>query len=187
MRVDNIVSMVAKMLAKEELTEYLSSGTGIDISQLKRDKELIVDCLNNVLEELASSQVKLKAEQKFLSEDKKIYYRDFSERLLGVCSIKDLKGKKVEYDLFPEYVRLYNDKEVIVLYNYLPDKVGYEDEITVGSTKVTEQLLCYGVLAEYCLICALYEEAVTWRQKFEQALTRNLYSQKYRIKGRMFV
>lgn len=187
MRVDYIVSKVAKMLAKEDLTQYLSQGTGIDISQAKSDKGLIVDCLNNVLEELASSQVKLKAEQNFLSKDKKIYYKDFSERLLGICSIKDIKGKKVDYDLFPEYIRLYSDKEVTVLYHYLPSRVEYEDEITVGSTKITEQLLCYGTLAEYCLVSALYEEAVTWRQKFEQGLTRNLYTQKYHIKGRTFV
>ncbi len=187
MRVDNIVSKVAKTLAKEDLIEYLSSGTAIDISQVKSDKELIVDCLNSVLEELASSQVKLKAEQEFTVADKKIYYKDFSERLLGVCSIKDSKGIKVEFDLFPEYIRLYSDKEVIVSYHYLPKKVGYEDEITVGSTKITEQILCYGTMAEYCLVSALYEEAVTWRQKFEQALTRNLYTQKYRLKGRVFL
>lgn len=187
MRVDNIVSKVAKMLAREDLTEYLNEGTAIDISQVKSEKELIVECLNSVLEELASSQVKLKAEQVFSVADKKIYYKDFTERLLGVCSIKDSKGKKVEYDLFPEYIRLYSDKEVIVLYNYLPKKVEFTDQISVGSTKITEQVLCYGTMAEYCLVSALYEEAVTWRKKFEEALTRNLFSQKYKIKGRVFV
>ncbi len=186
MRVDNIVKQVASLLAKEDLSEYLEGGTSVDISQTKRDKQLIIDCLNNLLCELCGTLVKLKAEEEMESKDKRIYYKDFPQRLLGILSVTDLKGNKVKFDLFPTYIRLYDDKKVNVLYNYLPQRVDYDDEITVGSTRVTEQILAYGTLAEYCLAVALYEEAVTWRQKFEKSLSNALYNQSYRIKGRVF-
>lgn len=186
MRVDNIVKQVATLLAKEELGEYLENGTSVDISQTKKDKELIVDCLNNLLSELCTAQVKLKAEEEMSPRDKKIFYKDFSQRLISIKSIKTLDDKSVKYDIFPTYIRLYDDKKVIVEYNYLPKKVEYDDQVEVGSPRITEQILCYGTLAEYCLATALYEEAVTWRQKYEKSLTNALYSQNYRIKGRVF-
>ncbi len=187
MRVDNIVKQVATMLAKEDLIQYLKAGTSADISQTKTDKQLIIDCLNNLLCELSGNQVKLKAEQEIKSDNNKIYYKDFDQRILSIISVIDEKGNKVKYDLFPTYIRLYDDKKVTVLYNYLPKSVNYEDEIVVGSTRITEQILCYGTLAEYCLVTALYEEAVTWRQKFESCLSNALYNQKYRVKGRAFL
>ena len=187
MKVENIVKQVAKMLAKEDLVEYLSNGTSADISQAKQDKQQIVDCLNNVLGELSVSLVKLNAEQTFTVVDDKIFYADFSKRILRIKHITDLNGKSVKYQSFPSYIRLYNAQTVIVEYNYLAETVEYEGEITVGNPAVTEQILSCGTIAEYCLNVALYSEAVTWRKKYEDLLGMALYKQNYYLKGRAFV
>lgn len=187
MTVLEIALQVAQMLSKEDLIIFLTDGTSIDIANAKRDKQKIVDCLNIVLLELASGPCKIKVLQEFTPMDKKIFYKDFSNKILSITGVLDKKGSVVKHSTFPTYLALYSDKKVVVEYNCLPSKCEIDDEIMLGSPLITSTVLSYGTVAEYYLECSLYDEAVFWRKKFEDALATCMQNKKYKIKGRVFV
>ena len=99
----------------------------------------------------------------------------------------DKKGSVVKYSVFPTYLALYNDKKVDIEYNCLPTKCELEQEVMVGSPLINSTILSYGVVAEYYLVSSLYDEAVLWRKKFEESLSRVMQNKKYKLKGRAFV
>ena len=187
MKVLEIALQVAQMLGKEDLVTFLQDGTSVDITSAKKERQKVVDCVHAVSVELAGGLCKLKCEEKFTPQDKRVFFKDFSNKILSINQVTNLKGEKVFYKLFPTYIALYDDKPINVCYNYLPNKISLEDEIVVGSTLITSAVFCYGVVAEYYLISSLYEEAVFWRKKFEESLSRVMMVKNYKIKGRAFV
>jgi len=186
MKAVDVVLQVAQMLGKEDLSEFLRSGVSADLSQAKKDRQTIIDCLNNVIYELATTTCKLKCEEIFEPLNSKIFYKDFSKKILSVSSVLDLHGSVVSYRSFPTHIALYNDKKVKIVYNYLPNKASLTQNVEVGSPLVTETIISYGTIAEYYLVNALYEESVIWRQKYEENLSKVLQGKKRYIKGRVF-
>ena len=182
-----IALQVANMLGKEDLYLFLTEGTSVDISMAKRDRQKILDCLHSVVLELASGLCKIKCIEEFVPEDKKIFYKDFSNKILSISRVLDKKGSVVKHSVFPTYLALYNDKKVDIEYNCLPNKCELDQEIMLGSPLINSTILSYGVVAEYYLVSSLYEEAVLWRKRFEESLSRVMQNKKYKIKGRAFV
>ncbi len=187
MKVLEIALQVAQMLGKEDLVTFLQEGTSVDIGSAKKDRQKIVDCINIISQELAGGLCKIKCEEKFTPQNKRVFFKDFSNKILSINDVTNLQGERVKYKFFPAYIALYDDKEVIIYYNLLPKNVSFDDEIMVGSTLITPAVFCYGVVAEYYLISSLYEEAVFWRKKFEESLSRVMMVKNYKLKGRAFV
>ncbi|MBO4962893.1 MAG: hypothetical protein J6C97_03855 [Clostridia bacterium] len=182
-----IALQVAQNLGKEDLITFLSEGTSADITIAKRERQKIIDCLHNVVLELASGPCKVKVVEEFVPLDKKIYYKDFSNKILSFSNILDKKGSVVKYSVYPTYIALYDDKRVVVEYNCLPNKSDIDQEIVVGNTLITPSILVYGTVAEYYLASSLYDEAVFWRKKYEDALSSVMQNKKFKLKGRIFV
>ena len=139
-----IALQVAQNLGKEDLITFLTEGTSVDITIAKRERQKIIDCLHNVVLELASGPCKVKVAEEFVPLDKKIYYKDFSNKILSFSNILDKKGSVVKYSVYPTYIALYDDKRVVVEYNCLPNKSDIDQEIVVGSTLITPSILVYG-------------------------------------------
>lgn len=146
---------------------------------------LLVICANNCLDEITSEYLPLKCEALAQANDGKILYSDLGE-VYDIVSVTK-NGKKVDYELMPSYIKVNKDDVYSVKFCCRPPTLTPEDDVP-NINRLTARILAYGIAAEYLLIKGFYDEAVTYDQRFKDALKRAAYgSGEKRIKLRRWL
>lgn len=184
MKASEVLENVAVILGREDLSTYLSEEITDDIAKSERDKKTLVTALNFVLTELASDKIRLVTEQTFVTDDGIINLSDFKNKILKIISVTN-RGQKILCELLPQSLKVLSKGEIKVKYFYLPDKIGFDDDIPRELSDL--QLLSYGTCAEFYLEESSVEEALLWRNKFETLLKTRIPIRSKYVKERRFV
>jgi len=169
--VKEIVKLSATYLQLEDVLK-LQALDGEEESPTEltlKNYELLLKATNLVQEEIASDYIPLKAEEIVEVTNEEIAFSSLSERIIQVLFIKNELEQEVKYKLFPTSIKLENGTYKIV-YSYMPSTVTITDSFAPFSNKITERIVAYAVAGEYALINGLFDEATTWKQRFEEAM-----------------
>ena len=173
MKVKDVIVLAAEELGVgEKVKAFLSQG---DVSG-EATTDALVRCFNLVENEVALDYLPLFAEDVVLTDSGRIAFSAFSENPVRILFVVDSDGNKVKFNLFPDHIRLEKPAVYTVTYTYSPKKKGIDDESDF-KTAVSERLFAYGIAAEYCTACGLYEEGAVWAEKYKDAL-KAAYKQK---------
>lgn len=171
MTVREIAEETAVLLGRMDLFTYLNGTEACDnATELEKESEILVRCINIVLNEIANEYVPLKKMVEVVTENGIVSYDDFGEVVLDIVEITDDYGNKIKYKLYPEYLKT-KPGSVNIEYTYLPDKKTLEDEIGYKNGRVSGRIVAYGTAGEYCLINGNYEEAYMWDKRYKDSLT----------------
>ena len=182
MEINDVIKQVATYLQMSNVTgANLENVENLD-TQTVRDINLILSCINEVLCDISTDYLPLKA-----SEEITVLNGEFS---LSGLSQDFHKLISISPNL-PHVIRqntLYVDSGTYsVEYQYLPEVYEVGDTIEDFDTRLTIYALSFGVAAEFCLISGNYSESEMWNSRFESAMQvakrRNLVN----LKGRKWL
>lgn len=164
MSVKEVIKQVAIMLQLYNLIDAnLDEFNNLD-DQTKRDINVIVSCINEVLCDISTDYLLLETTEDINVENE----------IFDLSNLQKVFYKVVKFDNTTEYKITYNNLQTkngkhIITYNYLPEIVNLNSEINYDS-RLTLYGLCYGVAKEYCLVCGNYAESEMWESKFNNAM-----------------
>jgi len=169
--VKEIVKLSATYLQLEDVLklEVLDGEEESPTELTLKNYELLIKAVNLVQEEIASDYIPLKKEEIVEVTNEEIAFSNLSERIIQVFSVKNEIYEEVKYKLFPTSIKLKNGTYNII-YTYMPSAVTINDNLASFSNKITERVVAYAVAGEYALINGLFDEATTWKQRFEEAM-----------------
>ena len=171
MKVKDILLAAAVKLGIADGAKAYFNGTG---SECERECDLLLNCFHSVENALALDYFPLYAEEVLRTATGAIQFSAFSHSPVRILSVKNQKGEEVSYSLYPKYLKT-GAGTFTVTYTYTPEKSTLDGEASFALS-VSERLVVYGVLAEYCMAEARFEEATVWEKKYKNAIDK-LYKQ----------
>lgn len=171
MTVKNIIKNACVFLSKDELLNLTDlGGENQATDEQTKDLNHLVRCLNLVYNEIATDYIPLLNKETFLPDNGRIYFEDFSKKLLEIYRIEDKFGYKTNYKLYPNFLETI-DGEVKITYSFEPEAIVSLDSVIESfSEKITERVIAYGVAMEYSFICGLHDDAAIWEKRFKDGI-----------------
>lgn len=170
MNVKNIAKSVASLVNNEEVVTALQSESTIP-SSVQSDIDLIVNCINLTLTNIASNYVRLYACKEVTSVSKLIQYSDLCDNTINdIVSIKTKWGEPVPFTVTPTGIVVKNGV-FDVKFTYFPESVGLNDTIVDFKTKINDMVIIYGAVSEYLYAKGVYDDAVIWEDRFKTQLS----------------
>ncbi len=159
---DNLIKHVDR-------TGSLTQG---ELSEIEKIKSLS----NSVIVDIASNFIPMKHTEIFNEKTDKVLISSLSKRLVSVISAKTENQTEIEFTYKGEYI-IFSSGVNELEYSYIPTAYDLDDDIGYTEEEISLTAIAYALLAEKCLIGWQFDEAVMWRERFEQAL-QNFYTPK---------
>ena len=185
MQLKEIIRSSALYLGLSDVSEYLENGGECGEETLKT-LNIMTRLGNLIISELASTYVPMLHTENISSVSGKIYFTALTFEAVKILKAETPFGDRADFKIFPEYMEL-KDGVYSVTYEYIPSNYGITDVIGYKTGDVPACALSYGLCAEYCLTQCRFEEAVSWRKRFIQAMEKFLTPKSRVAKGRAFI
>lgn len=162
MTINQLISDALRMIGRNDFAEQLEANDGE--GEVGRAARTLLFCYNAVADELARCYFPLKKEETLTSSDGRFAFESFSMPPVKIIDVT-ADGKRVEWDISPGYL-VCEKQTVNVVYNYAPPKAEAVDEFLYPDAEVGARMVCYGMAAEYFLICGEVSLANAWEQRY---------------------
>lgn len=184
MTVKDIMRTVATLVGREDVVKYLlkeSEGN----EEVLSDIDLLTRLINIVVSELACSYVPMVAREKIEVKNGKFYFKDLTKTPLSVKNVYDYYGNQTAYSVTGEYIK--TDLGVQIEYTILPSNYGLEDQLGYTEKDISPIILAYGTAAEYSISKGCFDEAVTWHNRYVNALSEVCLPKNKMVKQRSWI
>ena len=169
MKIKNIISVVATLLNKDNVLDYLKSqaesGDALEVV------DRLVRLSNLVVSELSSYSFYLVKKDKVQCENGKIYYADLSTSPIKILDVLDADGFSVDYTVNTFSIDTLSGEKTVV-YAYYPTNFDMEEEFESNNKLLSEYIIALGVCAEYCLTIGDFDGALAWHEKYTDNLKK---------------
>lgn len=165
MTVKEILLEAAALIGVEDkVKNYIEASKGDG----EKETQVLLRCFNLVEDQLAIEYLPLKCEETLSTETGAIYFKQLKKPIVRVMKVEDSFGNEIAYKLFPDYIKTAAGT-VCVSYCYSPIEktIGEESDF---NALVTKRTFAYGIAAEYCMACGLYEESAVWERKYKHSI-----------------
>jgi hypothetical protein len=163
----------------KKLIQEAAKIIGIDVKQGNANWSILFRCANLVVSNIACNYEDCTAAQTFNVKDGEIKFTDFDRTFLKIKSVKS-GGYEVPYDFYINSLRVPNGI-ITVEYAFIPKFTKDSNVIKDVMGRFDENVLLYGILAEYCFISSLKDEAKYYNDKFESLLFASSMTGKARV------
>lgn len=172
MTVKEILKTPILYLQKSEIlgtTIYDSESTTEPTEEQTNDMEILEKCFNFIYQEIASNYLPLLKEEEIEFSNEKFELASLTQTILEIYKLTSLNGNHLVYELLPSYIKAFV-KNAKIVYSYVPEELGLEDEVNLFSGRLIPQVLAYGVLREYSLINEDFSTADIYEKKFKDGV-----------------
>lgn len=145
----------------------LESEVSVDTPGAKLNK--LIDCANMIYSELTLEYVHLKTKEDILFENGRAYYGSFSKNVREVLAVRQ-NGVKKPFTMYPLYVEADIEGAGEVTYHYYLGELSLIDELTLPP-QFNEYVVATGVASEYFYRTGLVDEAVFYKNRYDNAVT----------------
>lgn len=164
MKVKDVIKQVAIFLGLTNvMSANLDNFDNLD-AQTKKDINLILSSINEVLCDIATDYIFLEKEETIQVSNGSFSFSGLQEAFYKLIDVETQKDYKLGF----ETLEIENG-DYKIKYQYLPKIYQLADTIS-GFERLTVYALCYGVAEEYCLISGNYSESEMWHSKFQNAM-----------------
>jgi hypothetical protein len=165
MKINDVIKEVANMLQLTNVSgASLTNIESLEV-QTQKDINLLLSCINEVLCDIATDHLPLKATDQITVTENQFSLNLLSNSFHKLISINTSK----DYSIRQEILKIENGTYQLT-YNYLPEIYQIGDTITDCDKRLTIYALSFGVAAEYCLISGNYSESEMWNSRFDSAM-----------------
>ncbi len=176
MTIGDILFYVADVSGRQDLKEKIKRN---EVDFEDEEVERILSCYNLLVCELCEEIEPLIFSEDLQSQDGKFYYKDFQFKPTKILSVFE-NGKKIKFENLFTHLKV-DAKEITVTYERAPKKPTELLEESEYSDVFSLRVLGSGVLAEYLLTIGLFDEAIVWRSRFEDAIKKYTLKKKRKI------
>lgn len=182
LKVRDILKISALSLQNEEILAYLN-GKAVD-EETEKEADKMFSCYKLIISELCEEFLAVKKAETFETYDGVINYTKFSKVPLEIksCFVGE---KEVDFTVTPLYLKT-ESGSVTVVYEYYPEITSLDDECPYTGTKISERIIAMGVSREYLLISGLFDEAISFDERYQKALSIVLFPKnlkKIKVRG----
>ncbi len=163
------VLSAAQNLQLDDVSNALKTAGANYSGDAAEEINLLLRCVNSVLHEIACDYIPLKKTEKLKSADFRIYYRDFSENIIDIYSVK-YNGSSVAFKRFHDCILVPLEAGFAIEYSYAPLKGTLETKLPWEDARLGERIIGYGAACEYSLLTGNTDEAAMWDKRFKDAL-----------------
>ena len=185
MTIKDVVITAATYLGMEGAVEYLEQETDADEGVLSA-VNVLTRCVNYTLNELAANYIPMIFTERAEAKNGRIYLADLQKTPLKIISVTDDYGEKQHFTFTPEYLTAAIGYAVVE-YSYIPSNYALTEEIGYKENEITPRVIALGAASEYCITERAFDDSVTFRQRFNDALSELCPVRNSHIKGRNFV
>ncbi len=189
MTVKEVLALVAEYLGDTALKDTTQlGGTETATDQQAEKLNLLLTCVNDVTQSLATMYFPLKYEEIITNSNDKVQFSTLTKPVLDILKIVDERGYDVDFSIFPTYFEAKNGK-LRVIYTYLPQySANFTDSVEIAVDKVSKRLFAIGVVSRYYLMSGMFSDADAWEVMFERAiLMRNSPKSMKTVKKRRWI
>lgn len=142
----------------------LTGDTNID-----KTFNLLIRCFNLVYSEIATDYLPLINKEEIEVKNGQFELKNLNKNFYKLVKLEDKNFNSVNCEIYNDI--LYSlDGEYNLVYCYKPSFATLNSEINDFNGKITDRVLAYGLNKEYCYILGLYEDAESYKTKFEESL-----------------
>ena len=163
---DIVLSAAAKLGVAEGVRMYFDE----EDYTYEQEALLLLESFNTVENDLALNYFPLRAEDLLRTVTGALQFSTFAHSPVRILSVKNEEGKDVEFTVYPQYLKT-GPGTFRVTYTYTPDKVTIEDDGNFAVV-VHENLIIFGMMAEFCMAQGRFEEGTIWDKKYKEAIER---------------
>ncbi len=183
MTVKDIIYYASLMCGKEKLAEQIAQGVLPDDNP---DAVRFLNCYNLTVMELSEEIEPLIYCETLSSPNGVFYYTSFTKPPKRIVSVSSF-GREIAFTVFHDRVET-GAGVCEITYDYRSAKASsLADECEYDENVFSARVLAMGVAAEFLLVSGLYDEAATWRERYEKAIETHLISKSKRIRGRVWL
>lgn len=165
MEVNKVIKQVATLL---QLTNVINANfddfENAD-SQTKKDVNLILSSINEVLSDVATEFIPLKTSENITVSGGAFDLTTLSNTFYKLAKVHTNKKYSVDFETL-----IIENGSYKLDYFYLPEEYELDDDIEEFDSRLTVYNLAFGVAAEFCAISGNYSEAEMWNSKFVSAM-----------------
>ena len=165
MTVKSILSLAAEFLGVGDVLEQHFISVSEEGTRLQKK---LLRCFWTVECEAATDYLPFVCEETVTAEEGIVLYSALQKTPTRILGVYSEEGKRLEYELFPSYLKTSKGKAVL-RYAYLPTEKGILETVEAHPA-ASARLFAYGVAAQDCLSEGLYEEAAVWENKYREAV-----------------
>lgn len=132
--------------------------------------KLLVKCANLVIKEIATEYAPLIEEETVDVVEGRIEYEGLTRKVAEVRKVQDIdSGLTSKFYCAPTHCKLSSEgvKRAKIVYSYIPLDIDIEEDCPI-SPAVSAKTLALGICAEYSMISGMYEQSVTYSDRFKQ-------------------
>ena len=164
------IKVSALYLNEKKLYDYLNGDTMDTDEEMQRKIKYLCSCVDVIANEIACEYFSLNKKEIVFASNKRIAYENFSYYVVDIKYVKR-NGKKVNFDIYSEYVEVDEDGQYEICYDYSPNSYKGDLDAVIGFYgKITARVVGIGTVAEYCLAFDRFDEAITYDKMFKDAL-----------------
>ncbi len=176
MTIGDILFYVADVCGREELKEKIKRKE-VDFEDSEVEK--ILSCYSLLVGELCDEIEPLVSFQELESDDGNFYYENFEFRPTKILKVEE-NGVNKKFQNLLTHLKT-DAKKITVTYERAPKKpTALEDECEFSNV-FSLRVLGSGLVAEYFLTIGLFDEAIVWRNRFEDAIKTYSIKKKRKI------
>ena len=185
MTIKEMVDLATSIIGRKDVKDFLNGKDDVLEETLKVVDDLVA-LSGLVIKELSATFIPMYKKEKISSQNGEIYYVNLSQKVAEIVGVYDVNGKKVDYEITPEYIKV-GGGEFLVEYEVVPPNYTLNDEIGYMDCEVPLVILSYGLVAEYYVCTGRFEQAVMWHERYVDAINSLRKTKNLKVKTRSFI
>lgn len=150
-----------------DITSEQTTLTGED--ELDKTFNLLIRCFNLSYSEIATDYLPLINYETIEVTNKNFDLSKLSKKFFKLIKLEDKNSFDVKYTIYNNTL-VAKDGEYNIIYCYLPSFASLNSDVEDFNGKIVDRVFAYGLCKEYCYISGLYDEAESFKVKFEESL-----------------
>ena len=146
------------------------------------ETKLLTTCADMILNEMAAEYFSC-VDIYSVESDGIVYFEDFPKEVFSIIGVS-MGTTPVNFKVYGNKVVTTNGS-IHIKYTYTFGKLDYNAE--VDYPEHIARVAAYGIAAEYCLIKALYDEAVMFQKRFREAIQSTAAKKFHKLKARSWL
>lgn len=170
MTVKSVLKMACYFLGLDEIAEtnVLSTSGLSPNSQQNKEIDILLRCLNLVVQDIATSYINLLNKKTITFKNNEIPLSEIDENFLEAISVS-VNGSKIKFKTM--IGSLYaNAENAEIIYRKYPENLTIEDNCPCFDNRVALKTLALGTAMEYSFLNSLSDEASIFENRYKQDL-----------------
>lgn len=144
--------------------EVLTDGDDID-----KTFNLLIRCFNLAYSEIATDYVPLLDSCEIQVSGGEFDLTSLDNTFYKFIKLEDKLGREIKCNIYNNTLKA-QDGTYNLIYCYVPEFCSLNDDVNNFNGKILDRVFAYGINKEYCYISGMYEEANSYKIKFEESL-----------------